>query len=207
MNHQPLRRRRPEHAHVPMAGLGDRGPGGCGLGGRRSRRGPILGGSSARLWLRHSDPNVQDRPQRGVRGDACGIGLVSMKVPTPDTERMAILVTVSFDYTTSAADRGSIGVGFGGSDPLDPLWPRERPLSPSALPTSTTLVWSGKDLPAGGDASTVRVAVNVRSGGHTRASTRHMTVVVTCSRADPPDPRFSRRSGRRTSAGCGPRTS
>jgi hypothetical protein len=117
-------------------------------------------------------------PSAECGGDACGIGLVSMKVPTPDSERMAILVTVSFDYTTSAGDRGSIGVGFGGSDPLDPLWPRERPLSPSALPTSTTLVWSGKDLPAGEDAATVRVAVNVRSGGHTSASTRHMTVVV-----------------------------
>jgi hypothetical protein len=84
--------------------------------------------------------------------DACAIGVTPIPYTTatgPAT--VDVTVTITLDYHTSRDDSARATLTLDdGTPPLEPMHPHGWPLGPARVPTTTTLTWIRKDLPAAG---------------------------------------------------------
>ena len=114
--------------------------------------------------------------------DDCGIATTPIRYTTPtDVASVDVTLSVTLDYKTSRGDTANAGVSLDdGTPPYDALRP-SYPLGTSRTPTSTTLTWARRDLPASGRAYTFWLSVASRDGnrdGASRVSGSRMTVVI-----------------------------
>jgi hypothetical protein len=118
--------------------------------------------------------------KRACEGDACGVGpLVSIPVRMPaDQAHVDVSLTATLEYTTSKGDLALIAASFWENGRQEALLPGRHAyrLGPSRAPTSTTLTWVRRNVPAAGREYTFTVEVWPPFSAWVRG--RQLTVVV-----------------------------
>ena len=112
--------------------------------------------------------------------DACAIGVTPISYTTPTApEAVDVTVTVTLDYRTTRGDPARAGLSLSdGTPPFQPMRPRSYPLRPTVQPTTTTLTWLKRDLPAAGQAYTFQFSASPPFGGQSEVSGKKLTVVI-----------------------------
>ena len=114
--------------------------------------------------------------------DNCGIVTTPIAYTTPAAPASVDLtLTVTLDYRTSRRDTARAGVSLDdGTPPFERMRP-SYPLTTARTPTTTTLTWMRRDVPAAGKEYTFRLSVapgDRNSDGGSRVSGTRMTVVI-----------------------------
>jgi hypothetical protein len=109
-----------------------------------------------------------DRPwASSCDGDACVIAILfQLPVRTPERPaRVDVTLTVTLQYRTSPGTAARAGASIDdGTAPYTRMGPRSGfPLAPSRMPTTTTLTWVKRDLPASGRTYTFLMGVSPHS--------------------------------------------
>jgi hypothetical protein len=114
--------------------------------------------------------------------DFCGIVDVPILYTTPAApEAVDVTVTITLTYRTSRGDSAHVGLSLDdGTPPYETMRPSASyPLRPSVAPTSTTLTWFRRDVPAAGQSYTFHFsAAPAGSDGHASVSGSKLVVVI-----------------------------
>jgi hypothetical protein len=110
----------------------------------------------------------------------CAIFDVPIPYTTPAApEAVDVTVTITLTYRTSRGDDAVAGLSLdGGTPPYERMKPRSYPLRPSVAPTSTTLTWVRRDVPAAGKAYTFHFSAAPAFGGRSFISGTKLTIVI-----------------------------
>jgi hypothetical protein len=99
--------------------------------------------------------------------DFCGIADVAIPYTAPQAqESVDLTVTVTLTYRTSRGDSAYADLVLDdGTPPYEKMRPRNHyPLRPSITPTSTTLTWFRRDVPAAGQSYTFHFTASPGGG-------------------------------------------
>jgi hypothetical protein len=108
--------------------------------------------------------------------DFCGIAVVPIPYTTPTApEAVDVTVTLTLTYRTTRGDSAHAGLSL---DDGTPMRPRTYPLRPSVAPTSTTLTWLKRDVPAAGQAHTFHFSAAPAFGGHSSVVGTKLAIVI-----------------------------
>jgi hypothetical protein len=113
--------------------------------------------------------------------DVCSIIDVPIPYTTPAApESVDVTVTITLTYRTSPGDAAYAGLSLDdGTPPYEPMRPlRSYPLRPSVAPSSTTLTWVKRDVPAAGKAYTFHFSAVTGFGGRSFVSGTKLTIVI-----------------------------
>ena len=113
--------------------------------------------------------------------DACGIVDVPIPYTTPTApEAVDVTVTLTLTYRTTRGDSAHAGLSLDdGTPPFELMRPRDSyPLRPSVAPTSTTLTWLKRDVPAAGQAYTFHFSAAPGFGGHSSVVGTKLAIVI-----------------------------
>jgi hypothetical protein len=113
--------------------------------------------------------------------DACGIVDVPIPYTTPEApEAVDVTVTLTLTYRTTRGDSAHAGLSLDdGTPPYEPMRPRSSyPLRPSIVPTSTTLTWFRRDVPAAGKMYTFHFSAAPAFGGHSSVVGTKLAIVI-----------------------------
>jgi hypothetical protein len=105
--------------------------------------------------------------------DFCGISDLPIPYTTPQaSEAVDVTVTITLTYRTTRGASASAGLVLDdGTPPYERMRPRDSyPLRPSGAPTSTTLTWFRRDVPAAGQSYTFHFSASPGGPGSVAGS-------------------------------------
>jgi hypothetical protein len=117
--------------------------------------------------------------------DFCGIADVPIPYTTPAApEAVDLTITITLTYRTSPGDSAYAGLRLDdGTPPFETMRPIDAyPLRPSVAPTSTTLTWFKRDVPAAGQTYTFHFSAS--PGGRFVAGSKLAIVIESWTAGD-----------------------